>query len=132
MPLLSSHHPSYISVSLCLPQTADTPTNRLLWLLHFCLAEWRQDRFILGLCSAALRAGMAAASLIFLGTARVWEQGMSHPLWVAVFILFFLFFVTCGLTHWHQPASGLQPAQPKDRSRALHWLEASSILRSGL
>lgn len=93
MPLLSSHHPSYISVSLCLPLTADTPTNRLLWLLHFYRSKQRQDRFILGLCSPALHAGMAAASLIFLGTARVWEQGMSHPLWVAVFILFYFIFL---------------------------------------
>lgn len=72
MPVHPSHRSSYSSVSLRLPLTADAPTSRLFRLLHFCLSKNRDwDRFILGLCSPALCAGMGAASLIFLGMARV-------------------------------------------------------------
>lgn len=90
MPFLSSHHSSYISVSLCLPLAADTPTTRLLWLLHFCLSKRREE--------TDLYSGSAPWHFVlewqrrlwYPGAAGVWEQGMSPSLGGSLF--FFLFF----------------------------------------
>lgn len=116
MPLLSSHHSSYISVFLCLLLTADTPTTSLFWLLHFCLSKRREETDLyFGSVPRHFLQEWQRHLLIFLGVAEVW---------VAVF---FFFFLTCGLTRWHQ-------LSPNTEMLRLHYTrrEALSILRSGL
>lgn len=112
-----------------------SPSTRLLWFLHFCLSKGREQ--------TDLYMGSSPRHTVLEWQRHLWyflewpECGDRECLtlsgWQRSFF-FFSLFITCGLTHWHQPASIRVAASSAPTQNPEHYTRrmALSILRSGL